>query len=28
MVRGYKAAGIDAVSHPAQIDRAGARILP
>ena len=28
MVRGYKSAGIEAVSHPAQIDRAGARILP
>jgi homoserine kinase len=28
MVRGYKGLGIEAVSHPAQIDRAGARILP
>jgi homoserine kinase len=28
MVRGYKSLGIEAVSHPAQIDRAGARILP
>jgi homoserine kinase len=28
MVRGYKSVGIEAVSHPAQIDRAGARILP
>lgn len=28
MVQAYKRAGIDAVSHPAQIDRAGARILP
>jgi homoserine kinase len=27
MVRGYKSVGIEAVSHPAQIDRAGARIL-
>jgi homoserine kinase len=28
MVRGYRSVGIEAVSHPAQIDRAGARILP
>jgi homoserine kinase len=28
MVQAYKRAGIEAVSHPAQIDRAGARILP
>ena len=28
MVRGYNSLGIEAVSHPAQIDRAGARILP
>jgi homoserine kinase len=28
MVGGYRSLGIDAVSHPAQIDRAGARILP
>lgn len=28
MVRAYKSLGIEAVSHPAQIDRAGARILP
>jgi homoserine kinase len=28
MVRGYNSVGIEAVSHPAQIDRAGARILP
>jgi len=27
MVQAYKRAGIEAVSHPAQIDRAGARIL-
>ena len=28
MVKGYRSLGIEAVSHAAQIDRAGARILP
>ena len=28
MVQAYRRAGLEAVSHPAQIDRSGARILP